>query len=287
MRKTTSLFLLLFVSVSVFSQVAIKDNRKHFAYADTKFEPGSVKVYHNIYFGVEEPVLRPESFPVLDSIADFLYYHPELFVEIGAHTDGIGTESYNAKFSKSRAQAVYQYLVKQGIPNVRLAVMGYGESLPIAANEKNGLDYPEGRAVNRRIEMKVTYLFYPPEKILKPVLSLQEPTLIHALFGDDCSPMQLNFLQVRTIEEIIDTKTFMDQEFYTTYKEQERNYLGYTDGNGNQWVMASLTYKSPSKVLQNAQLNSRKLLSSSLTLYINLNEGTCYQGTTGPDNSMR
>ena len=54
-----------------------------------------------------------------------------------------------------RAQAVKAYLVSKGIAASRLSTEGKGETEPIADNTKNGRDNPEGRAMNRRAELKV------------------------------------------------------------------------------------------------------------------------------------
>ena len=57
--------------------------------------------------------------------------------------------------SERRAQAVKAYLVSKGIAASRLSTEGKGESEPIADNARNGRDNPEGRAMNRRAELKV------------------------------------------------------------------------------------------------------------------------------------
>jgi outer membrane protein OmpA-like peptidoglycan-associated protein len=50
---------------------------------------------------------------------------------------------------------VKQYLESRGIEASRLDAVGKGEKEPIADNTKNGKDNPEGRAINRRAELKV------------------------------------------------------------------------------------------------------------------------------------
>jgi len=53
------------------------------------------------------------------------------------------------KLSEARANAVRNYLIKKGVPAERMTARGYGETMPIANNTT-----PEGRAVNRRVELK-------------------------------------------------------------------------------------------------------------------------------------
>ena len=68
-------------------------------------------------------------------------------VIIGGHTDSMSDEKPNQILSLSRAKAVANYLIKQGVNAGRIKTIGYGESQPIADNETQ-----EGRAKNRRIE---------------------------------------------------------------------------------------------------------------------------------------
>jgi outer membrane protein OmpA-like peptidoglycan-associated protein len=76
--------------------------------------------------------------------------NPEIRVEIGGHTDNQGSRSYNQELSQRRAQAVFEWLVRNGIDAGRMTVRGYGLTRPIASN-----DTPEGQAQNRRIEFTV------------------------------------------------------------------------------------------------------------------------------------
>ncbi|GAA5167764.1 OmpA family protein [Ornithinimicrobium tianjinense] len=74
-------------------------------------------------------------------------------VEIGGHTDSVSDEAYNQELSEKRAQAVADVLA-QARPDLQLDVKGYGESQPVADNERGGEDHPEGRALNRRVEIR-------------------------------------------------------------------------------------------------------------------------------------
>ncbi len=71
-------------------------------------------------------------------------------IEVGGHTDSIGSAAYNKKLSKSRAEAIRQVLVKRGIDASRIRTAGYGFEKPVAGNKT-----PAGRAQNRRIEFTV------------------------------------------------------------------------------------------------------------------------------------
>jgi outer membrane protein OmpA-like peptidoglycan-associated protein len=71
-------------------------------------------------------------------------------VEVGGHTDSVGSEAYNQGLSERRADAVRDYLMSKGVKASRLTARGYGESRPVASN-----DTEEGRAENRRVELVV------------------------------------------------------------------------------------------------------------------------------------
>ena len=71
-------------------------------------------------------------------------------------SDSKGTDEYNMKLSGRRAQSVVNHMVKMGIEKKRLLAKGYGKTQPVADNvNSDGTDNPEGRALNRRIELKL------------------------------------------------------------------------------------------------------------------------------------
>jgi outer membrane protein OmpA-like peptidoglycan-associated protein len=103
-----------------------------------------------VNFEFDKATLMPESYPILFNALQVLNNNPDMKVEIGGHTDWIGTDAYNQNLSERRAKTVRDYLAAKGIDPKRLTIKGYGESDPIADNTT-----PEGRALNRRIEFKI------------------------------------------------------------------------------------------------------------------------------------
>jgi outer membrane protein OmpA-like peptidoglycan-associated protein len=77
--------------------------------------------------------------------------NPTVRIEIGGHTDNVGKPADNLALSNNRAKAVVRYLISKGIAASRMTAKGYGETKPIADNSSE-----EGRAKNRRTELKVT-----------------------------------------------------------------------------------------------------------------------------------
>ncbi len=77
-------------------------------------------------------------------------------VEISGHTDAKGSDAYNQDLSEKRANAVFDWFEANGIATETMTAIGYGETQPVAANQIDGQDNPEGRALNRRVDIKVT-----------------------------------------------------------------------------------------------------------------------------------
>lgn len=77
-------------------------------------------------------------------------------ITIWGHTDSRGTDTINLKASRKRAEAVRDYLEEKGVAADRMTVIPLGESRPVAPNRNlDGSDNPEGRAKNRRVELRV------------------------------------------------------------------------------------------------------------------------------------
>jgi outer membrane protein OmpA-like peptidoglycan-associated protein len=119
------------------------------AFERTLAETGAVDIY-SIHFTFGSDTIRDESESTLKEIAEVLRRHPDWKVLINGHTDGVGTPEDNVDLSKRRAAAVKTALVtRHAIDANRLATWGLGEAYPKAGN-----DTLEGRARNRRVELK-------------------------------------------------------------------------------------------------------------------------------------
>ncbi|MBI3301269.1 MAG: OmpA family protein [Deltaproteobacteria bacterium] len=113
-------------------------------------------VLRGINFDFDKSNIKREFMPVLDEAAQILKDNPNVKVTVEGHTDSIGSDAYNQRLSERRANAVKKYLVSKGVAADRLDAVGRGESQPIAPNKTpDGKDNPEGRAMNRRAELKV------------------------------------------------------------------------------------------------------------------------------------
>ena len=106
-------------------------------------------VLQNVFFDFNKADLKPESYPELNRLVDFLQQNPGKRVEIAGHTDDVGTDAYNQNLSERRAKAVVEYLVSKGISKMKLDAKGYGKRVPVDTTATE-----EGRAKNRRVEFK-------------------------------------------------------------------------------------------------------------------------------------
>lgn len=108
-------------------------------------------IIRNLHYASNQDVIDPQSFVELNKLVLFLQTYPNMKVEIGGHTDGIGNYAYNKVLSDKRANLVKKYLVLKNIAASRVITVGYGKSKPLASND----DENEGREINRRTEIKI------------------------------------------------------------------------------------------------------------------------------------
>lgn len=113
----------------------------------------SVIRLNNIFFETNKWELLPTSRTELDGLVVLLNQNPGMKIEIRGHTDDVGSDESNLSLSDNRARSVVGYLVEKGIAADRLVSKGYGETVPVSAN-----DTPEGRQLNRRVEFKIMSL---------------------------------------------------------------------------------------------------------------------------------
>jgi outer membrane protein OmpA-like peptidoglycan-associated protein len=111
---------------------------------------GSKLVLKDIFFDFNSHNLQDSSYIELNRVIGLLKENPSINIEISAHTDDVGSDEFNLKLSQKRAHGIVDYLVSQGADRKRLKPIGFGKSKPIAKN-----DTEEGRAKNRRVELKV------------------------------------------------------------------------------------------------------------------------------------
>ncbi len=110
-----------------------------------------IEIKDSVYFETGKTVIKPESFGLLDEVAEVLRDHPELTkVRIEGNTDSRGSATDNQKLSQGRAEAVRDYLASKGVAAGRLEAIGYGESKPLVKEKTK-----DDQAKNRRVDFVV------------------------------------------------------------------------------------------------------------------------------------
>jgi outer membrane protein OmpA-like peptidoglycan-associated protein len=121
-------------------------------------KPGTTVVLNNVYFLADRHVIRQESFAALEKLYNVLQDNPKLKIKIEGHVccisdfyDAIDIDTGEPILSVNRAKAIYEYLAKKGIDELRLQYEGFGRSRPIIKYEKTEEDAEK----NRRVEIRI------------------------------------------------------------------------------------------------------------------------------------
>ena len=105
----------------------------------------------NITFATNSSDISADFYPVLDSVALVVNEFDKTYVDITGYTDSTGPDDLNQRLSEARARSVAQYLESRKVLPQRIVTRGMGPQNPIASN-----DTPEGRALNRRVEITLS-----------------------------------------------------------------------------------------------------------------------------------
>lgn len=114
-------------------------------------------VLNNIYYDLDKAFIREDAKPVLDSLVMIMNDNPDIYIELGSHTDARDTDQYNLDLSRRRAISAVKYILDSGIEDDRISARGYGESRLLIRDAKTEEEHQK----NRRTEFKV--LRYNPK----------------------------------------------------------------------------------------------------------------------------
>jgi OmpA-OmpF porin, OOP family len=106
---------------------------------------------YGLSFPVGKNTIEPQYYSLLTKVQEAIRKFPKSEVTIEGHTDAAGSDDVNQKLSESRSLAVAEYLMANMGVETPVNSQGFGESRPVASN-----DTPEGRAMNRRIDVVIT-----------------------------------------------------------------------------------------------------------------------------------
>jgi outer membrane protein OmpA-like peptidoglycan-associated protein len=119
--------------------------------AAKKTDRGLVITLGDVLFGSDQSHLTQDGMRTAQKLANVLQQNPQRTVLIEGFTDSTGGQSHNQQLSERRATAVRSALQDMGVARDRVAVRGYGEGYPVAAN-----DTVQNRQLNRRVEIVVS-----------------------------------------------------------------------------------------------------------------------------------
>jgi len=93
--------------------------------------PGT-QISDRVLFAVDQSTLSPEAIGILNAQIGWLTANPSMPILIEGHADERGTGEYNMALGASRASAVRNHMVSQGIPDTRISIITYGRERPVA-----------------------------------------------------------------------------------------------------------------------------------------------------------
>ena len=110
-----------------------------------------VVIDERVHFEFGEAVIKDESFELLSAVAKVMTDNLQITsIEVGGHTDDVGSKRFNLDLSARRAQAVADFLVTKGVDASRLSAKGFGRGTPLVREATD-----EARATNRRVEFTI------------------------------------------------------------------------------------------------------------------------------------
>jgi len=109
-----------------------------------------IELMQQIHFQPNRARILSDSNEVLREVAQAIKEAPDVAVRIEGHTDNVGKRKENVKLSQSRAEAVKEFLVGEGVDGKQLRAVGFGPKRPIASNSTKA-----GRKQNRRVEFRM------------------------------------------------------------------------------------------------------------------------------------
>jgi OOP family OmpA-OmpF porin len=119
--------------------------------ARVEVRDNKIEITEKIQFEVNKAVILPQSFSLLDEIADTIKKNPHIKkLSIEGHASAEGDPARNIKLSDDRAKSVMKYLTDKGVEAPRLTAKGFGAKKPIGDNNTD-----EGREKNRRVEFVI------------------------------------------------------------------------------------------------------------------------------------
>lgn len=101
-----------------------------------------------IYFDYDRADIRADSQSIVSAHAQYLARNPSQKVRLEGHADERGSREYNIGLGERRGQAVRRALLLQGVAELQVTTVSYGEERPAVAGSDD-----QAYALNRRVEI--------------------------------------------------------------------------------------------------------------------------------------
>ena len=144
-------------SISISKESGITDSKLELSLIDDFIiSNGKLMINANpVYFDLDKFNIRTDASIELDKIVKIMKKYPNLVIELSAHTDSRGSNSYNKKLSEKRAKSTMDYIVSKGISKDRISGKGYGESQLVNKCANGVRCKEEEHQLNRRTEFAI------------------------------------------------------------------------------------------------------------------------------------
>lgn len=117
---------------------------------DAVIQGDRIIIARPIYYDTDKDTIRPESFSIIDAVANVVNAHPEIkMLYVEGHTDSQGNFDYNRGLSEKRANAVVMALSARGV-KTPMQIAGYGATAPMCATPDEVC-----LQLNRRVEFRI------------------------------------------------------------------------------------------------------------------------------------
>jgi outer membrane protein OmpA-like peptidoglycan-associated protein len=113
-------------------------------------EIGQTVKLNNVFFERKMSVVKAESFPELDRLAQIMKDNKTMEIELQGHTENLGDPAKNQVLSEERVAATKKYLVGKGIDISRIKGKGFGGTKPVGQGTT-----AEAQKLNRRVEFMI------------------------------------------------------------------------------------------------------------------------------------
>jgi len=190
----------------------------------------------SVLFDYNSDVLNRESQIEIERLAMLMKKNPSLTIEVDGNTDSHGTDVYNKGLSVRRARAVVDYIHNKGVSEDRFVTKGLGNKNYIAINQNpDGSDNPEGRRLNRRVDMKV-------------VNSNNDQITIENIYVPD----ELRYKDQLTFTILLmETEKPLEPSYFNTSGETISNVWMFTTEKGYLYSVGRFNHKSEALTMMN------------------------------------